>query len=75
MSNRNAMWTCSRCFSCCLRLSSFAAEGVDAESACTEGTCAGNASSAIDTCIKSAGPEGTSTEGAHTENVCTGGVE
>ncbi len=48
MSDGDAMWTCSRCFPCCSRPGSLAAEGVDAESACTgsaggacsEGTCA-----------------------------------
>ena len=74
VSDGNAMWTCSRCFSCCLRLGSFAAEGADAESTCTGGTCAGNASSAVGACIKSAGPEGTGMEGACTESVCTRGV-
>ena len=74
VSDGDAMWTCSRCFSCCSRLGSFAAEGADAESACTGGTCAGNASSAVDACIKGAGPEGTGTEGAGMESACTGGA-
>ena len=74
VSNGDAMWTCSRCFSCCLRLGSFAPEGADAESTCTGGTCTGNASSAVGACIKGASAEDTGREGARTESVCTGGV-
>ena len=64
MYDRDAIWTCSRCFLCCLRLGLFAAEGDGAESTCTGGTCtnntcarstyAGNAFSAVGACIKGA---------------------
>ena len=66
------MWTCSRCFSCYSRLSSFAAEGADAESACIKDTCAGNASFTIGACIKIAGSESNNTEGTGIESACTG---
>lgn len=36
MSNRDVMWTCFRCFPCCLRLGSLAAKDADAKSACTK---------------------------------------
>ena len=74
VSDGDAIWTCSKCFSCYLRLGLFAAKDVDAESACTGSTCAENASSAVGACIKDAGPEGTSTEGTGMESACTGGA-
>ena len=72
VSDKNVIWTYSRCFSCCLRLSSFATEGANTENACTRGICAGNAFFAVGFYIKDAGPEGTDMEGACMENVYIG---
>ena len=74
VSNGDVMWTCFKCFSCYLRLGSFAVEGANDESACTRSTYAGNAFSAISACIKAAGLEDTDMEDAYTESVCTKGV-
>ena len=54
-----------------MRLNSFVVEGADNKSAYTGGTYAGNASSAIDTCIKGIGLKDTRTKDAGIENAYT----
>ena len=75
VSDGNAMWTCSRSFSCYLRLGLFAIEGADAKNLCTRDTCTKNASFTITIYIKGVGSKDIGTKDACMESVCTGDID